>query len=118
MDWNGWSGECGATCGDGILDPGEDCDDGNQNDDDDCPTTCRNRYTDISLGKHHGCVLDQAGVVSCWGTNDRCQLGNGAWNGSCYSTFNKSVRTRLDSLGACATGCHWARAHLCSAGGR
>jgi len=99
LDWNGWSGECGATCGDGILDPGEDCDDGNQNDDDDCPTTCRNRYTDISLGKHHGCTRDQAGVVSCWGTNDRCQLGNGAWNGSCYGPFNKSVRTRLDSLG-------------------
>jgi hypothetical protein len=27
-------------CGDGIMDPGEDCDDGNDVDDDDCPNNC------------------------------------------------------------------------------
>jgi cysteine-rich repeat protein len=27
-------------CGNGMLDPGEDCDDGNASDDDDCSTLC------------------------------------------------------------------------------
>jgi cysteine-rich repeat protein len=35
--------ETGAepTCGDGMLDPGEGCDDGNGDDSDDCPSTCQ-----------------------------------------------------------------------------
>ncbi len=32
--------DCGAFCGDGILDPGEQCDDGNNIDDDGCSNAC------------------------------------------------------------------------------
>jgi cysteine-rich repeat protein len=32
---------CGGSCGDAIVDPGEVCDDGNQNDDDGCDQYCR-----------------------------------------------------------------------------
>ncbi|MBM65377.1 MAG: hypothetical protein CMH55_03990 [Myxococcales bacterium] len=99
LDVNGWSGECGAVCGDGVLDPGEDCDDGNDVDEDRCPNTCRNRYAELQLGKNHGCVIDQGGVLSCWGYNDQCQLGHGNYPGRCDGTFRKSLRTRLDHLG-------------------
>lgn len=30
-----------TRCGDGVVDPGEQCDDGNRDDGDDCPATCR-----------------------------------------------------------------------------
>ena len=34
-------GSCPGTCGDGIWDPGEDCDDGNTNNGDGCSAICR-----------------------------------------------------------------------------
>jgi cysteine-rich repeat protein len=34
----------GSWCGDGVLDAGEQCDDGNDNDTDDCPSTCVKAY--------------------------------------------------------------------------
>jgi cysteine-rich repeat protein len=37
-------GACGATCGNGILDPGEDCDDGNQVDGDGCDADCSYQF--------------------------------------------------------------------------
>ncbi|MFH2008688.1 MAG: hypothetical protein ABI333_19025 [bacterium] len=44
-DASGLEGDAGADageglCGDGILDPGEECDDGNQHDDDECLPSC------------------------------------------------------------------------------
>ena len=32
---------CSPTCGNGVLNPGENCDDGNTEDGDSCPATCR-----------------------------------------------------------------------------
>jgi hypothetical protein len=31
----------------------------------------------IAVGSDHACALDKAGVVSCWGRNDKGQLGDG-----------------------------------------
>src|SRR5262245_5088180 len=35
--------EANCLCGNGVLDPGEACDDGNRNDNDSCSTTCQLR---------------------------------------------------------------------------
>jgi alpha-tubulin suppressor-like RCC1 family protein len=32
---------------------------------------------DVGLGDEHGCILDQANVVSCWGLNGYGQCGSG-----------------------------------------
>ena len=39
-DGNGSNGTCGLECGDGIVQPGEPCDDGNQSAGDGCSSTC------------------------------------------------------------------------------
>lgn len=40
--WNGWSGcEPTSYCGDGLVDAGEECDDGNRSDNDACTNACR-----------------------------------------------------------------------------
>ena len=45
-----------AVCGDGVLDPEEDCDDGNTDDDDACPSTCQLPYCgDGVLDDGEGC---------------------------------------------------------------
>ncbi|MEZ4428323.1 MAG: hypothetical protein R3A51_11620 [Nannocystaceae bacterium] len=91
------------TCGDGQLDEGEDCDDGNLEDTDACPATCQSMFcgdgvigadeecdgdyncTDclldrvvysVAAGGEHTCgrVSDPAGV-RCWGSNANGQLG-------------------------------------------
>jgi cysteine-rich repeat protein len=41
MDSSGKTQPCTTTCGDGSIDPGEDCDDGNLNDGDGCSSTCK-----------------------------------------------------------------------------
>jgi cysteine-rich repeat protein len=46
-----------ARCGNGALDPGEECDDGNRVDLDDCPTTCRRARC--------GDAFVQSGVEEC-----------------------------------------------------
>jgi len=59
-----------AICGDGKLDPGEACDDGNQNDADDCSNTCQ--QASCSDGIKNAAETD----VDCGGpTCDTCALG-------------------------------------------
>jgi cysteine-rich repeat protein len=42
-------------CGNGMLDPGEDCDDGNASDDDDCSTLCYLICGDGVKGANEAC---------------------------------------------------------------
>jgi len=57
-----------AHCGDGEVDPGEACDDGNQADDDGCSSTCqRSRRVFVTAETYAG---DLGGVA---GADDRCQ---------------------------------------------
>ncbi len=64
------------TCGDGVLDTTEACDDGNaiigDGCDDDCTPTA---ILDIQVGYYHACAVIEGGRVRCWGRNDVGQLG-------------------------------------------
>ncbi|KAH8722666.1 hypothetical protein GQ44DRAFT_711433 [Phaeosphaeriaceae sp. PMI808] len=58
-----YSESCFAICGDGILSPGEKCDDGNNIDNDGCAANCQS-YTNTLCGNG---VLDKG---------EQCDLGN------------------------------------------
>jgi cysteine-rich repeat protein len=66
-----------SGCGDGLLQAGEACDDGDADDGDGCTSDCVATVgagsVDVVGGGHHGCALDAAGAVSCWGLDDQAQ---------------------------------------------
>ncbi|MBM4244959.1 MAG: DUF4215 domain-containing protein [Deltaproteobacteria bacterium] len=66
------------TCGDGFLDRGEECDDGNRAGCDDCSSTCR---ADIGCGDGDVCAgeaCDDRNAVSCDGCSSVCLVEPGA----------------------------------------
>lgn len=66
------------SCGDGILDPIETCDDGNAIDGDGCDNDCsRTQMLELALGGVHSCVLIEQGRIRCWGNNGTGQIGYG-----------------------------------------
>ena len=68
-----------TTCGDGILDPQEECDDGDAFDGDGCDSDCtRTEILKLALGGLHTCALIEGGRVRCWGSNGTGQIGLGA----------------------------------------
>src|SRR5690606_18060760 len=65
---------CGAgmcmplNCGNGILDDGEECDDGNTVDGDGCDKYCTNtKILQVAAGNRNTCALIEGGRVRCWG---------------------------------------------------
>ncbi|MBY0278217.1 DUF4215 domain-containing protein [Candidatus Binatia bacterium] len=88
-------GTCGADCGrvprcgDGIVDPGEQCDDGNADDCDTCTTACRDvtGCGDGALCGDEAC--DDGNVDACDGCSATCTTetgevcGDGVVNASC-----------------------------------
>ncbi len=72
-------GVCFAPgCGDGKLDTGEECDDGNIVPADGCDSDCKSSaVVAIAGGYTHTCALLRDGNVRCWGGNDQGQLGLG-----------------------------------------
>ena len=67
-----------APCGNGMLDPGEVCDDGDTLDDacsEDCQTV--QKTLSIATGNGHTCALFEGGAVKCWGGNSQGTLGLG-----------------------------------------
>lgn len=61
-------------CGNGILEPGEDCDEDHVT----CTSECRRvGVRQIELGYGHTCALLWDGEVKCWGTNGSGSLGLG-----------------------------------------
>jgi cysteine-rich repeat protein len=68
-----------ATCGDGKVETGEACDDGNAVPLDGCePVTCsKSKVLKLAVGDGHSCALCEGGYVRCWGNNVDGQLGLG-----------------------------------------
>jgi cysteine-rich repeat protein len=68
-----------ATCGDGKVEIGEACDDGNTIPLDGCePGICvKSKVLKLVLGDGHSCALCEGGYVRCWGDNVDGQLGLG-----------------------------------------
>lgn len=68
-------------CGDGKIETGEECDDGNTQAADGCepaPAACqKSKILSMALGNGHMCALLLGGNVRCWGNNIYNQLGLG-----------------------------------------
>jgi cysteine-rich repeat protein len=70
-------------CGDGVLDPGEYCDDGNLVDYDECPWNCRPPLaTRLTVGGRHACVA-LGSTVRCWGDGADGENGAGTSIAAC-----------------------------------
>jgi cysteine-rich repeat protein len=72
---------CGGPlpfCGDEVVQAGtEECDDGNQNTNDGCDSSCLREISQLSLGAFHSCALIANGNVRCWGAGGaRLDYGN------------------------------------------
>jgi cysteine-rich repeat protein len=65
--WGRDQGDCWASCGDGVVDAWEDCDDGNEVDDDACNNACYSPLVQLAVSKDQTCAVDRAGAVFCWG---------------------------------------------------
>ena len=52
-----------ALCGNGVLDPGETCDDGNRFDGDNCPSNCQGSYITFDVTSNHCPELMQITVL-------------------------------------------------------
>lgn len=79
---DGSSSESSSTgesplCGNGVVEPGELCDDGNATAYDGCEDTCKPSLLDVQGLGPHTCALLGSGTVRCWGENDLGQLGYG-----------------------------------------
>jgi cysteine-rich repeat protein len=77
------------VCGDGKIESGEECDDGNADPLDGCePVTAPiagarctiSRVISLSVGDEHTCALYNGGYVRCWGDNTLGELGLGHTN--------------------------------------
>jgi cysteine-rich repeat protein len=74
------AGETAApdTCGDGIVDAGEECDDANGDDLDACHDDCSfHRVTELALGGNHTCARFDSGKAMCWGHGGAGRTGHG-----------------------------------------
>lgn len=96
-------GDCAGTCGDGIMDSGEACDDGDDDNTDACPSTCEvatcgdghvwaghescDDENDVDDDGCTACVLDSCGDAVL-DDGEECDLGaaNGTHGSSCFTT--------------------------------
>lgn len=92
-----------SVCGDGILDPGEQCDDGNQDETDACLSTCQSAYCGdgfvhagvevcddgLNDGSYNGCVPGCMALASHCGDGvtdavETCDDGNSSITDGCF----------------------------------
>lgn len=68
-----------AVCGDGLVDLGEACDDGNNLGGDACTPACEHNPKIVQLvcGVYHSCAVLEDGTMRCWGAAASGQLGYG-----------------------------------------
>lgn len=95
--WNTWTGcEPVGYCGDGIVDPGEECDDGNRNNNDACTNSCRRNVC--------GDGIVHVGVEECdQGVNNGRRTCTADYGSSCLSC-STSCRHVASSGGFCGNG--------------
>ncbi|MFH2009316.1 MAG: DUF4215 domain-containing protein [bacterium] len=84
-----------AGCGDGLPDPGEQCDDGNTNNTDDCLTTCVNAYCGDGFTETTGSLPHE---FCDDGGNDDC-------SGTCNATCDGLANTCGDGIVRCGEQC-------------
>ena len=67
------------ACGNGTLDPGEECDDGNDLGFDGCEVNCTESVgvKQVATSGSHTCAVLMNGAIRCWGQNTDGQLGYG-----------------------------------------
>ena len=82
-------GVCVDTCGDGVEDPGEDCDDGNTSNNDACTNTCESAYCGDGFVETGSEDCDDGNSIDNDGCDSNCQpsavtpsCGNGIQEGS------------------------------------
>lgn len=68
-----------AICGDGFVDRGELCDDGNNLGGDACTPACElnPKIVQLACGVYHSCAVLADGTMRCWGAGALGQLGYG-----------------------------------------
>lgn len=91
-------------CGDGVVDQGETCDDGNTSNNDGCGATCATEHGFSCTGAPSVCTATCGdGVVA---SSETCDDGNTAASDGCSSTC--TVESGFSCMGepsACKTGC-------------
>lgn len=67
------------SCGNGMKEAFEDCDDDNEIDDDGCDANCMvsQGVARLALGLDSTCVVFHSGAVRCWGNPERGKTGHG-----------------------------------------
>ena len=71
----GSGGNAEPICGNGVVELGESCDDGNQNAGDGCKACVG--IVELAAGEAHTCARLSDGTVRCWGGNEFGTLGLG-----------------------------------------
>ncbi|MCY1007670.1 hypothetical protein OV079_19365 [Nannocystis pusilla] len=68
-----------AICGDGSVDRGEACDDGNNLGGDACTPACEDnpKIVQLACGTFHSCAVLEDGTMRCWGAGSAGQIGYG-----------------------------------------
>jgi len=98
-------------CGDGKVEDGESCDDGNTVPADGCEPDCtKTDVVGLAAGRGHTCALLSRGNVRCWGGNDKGQLGLGNANDV---RANKPYQNAIVGLGAPAIAIAAGSDHTC-----
>jgi cysteine-rich repeat protein len=91
-----------AVCQDGVLDPGESCDDGNSDDTDSCNNTCRRNSFCGDNVRDDGEVCDDGDNASGDGCSADCQSNETCGN----SIRDIAVGELCDTTPGCASDCH------------
>jgi cysteine-rich repeat protein len=116
--WRPWSAcQPAATCGDGIRDTGEDCDDGNSSDNDSCTSLCRANvcgdgylqtgaeqcdYGDPARGGRNGAACTSEYGLTCAVCTTSCRVE--AQSGGFCGNGRRDGREQCDFVGACVGG--------------
>lgn len=81
-------GQCVLLCGNRIIDPGEECDDGDLDNNDGCSSTCQREVGWVCTGQPSTCV--ESG--GSYGVDDYCiDLGVGYTTGTCVNNYGGCV---------------------------